>query len=523
MNDAQDKLSLSGLEYYSLGDYKRLFVRRKWLILFVTLVVAVATAVGGYFLPNSFKATTVILVDPQRVPDYYVNSTVTTGVVDRLATLRQQILSSTRLSQIIDEMGLYKDLKRSETQEEIVEKMRKDISVETATASRNDKSLEAFSVSYMNQSPVVAANVTNRLASLFIEENIKGREASVLGTADFVTKELEDAQKDLKEKEDRVAALKSKNPGETPEEETIHVQAINSLEIELANERQAISQAQQQKVYLESVLGDTPSVVNMDSEELPEISAMQAELSQLESQSDELRKRYGPNYPDVIKKTIQIQDLQTRIDDTKKASGTGRPKTAPSATKKHNPVIESQIATLDAVIQKRQQQEQQIMQQITMHQSQLERIPIFQQEVSAMKSDLENAQDNFKHLQERKFQADMAADLEMKQKGERFEILDPAQVPYKPDSPNRPLINMIGLAAGLLIGLASALGVEVSDPSVKTEREVVGQLGAPVFGEIPWLPTKRQSRKELMRTIFASLGSAALVAVYVIVVIMTWH
>jgi uncharacterized protein involved in exopolysaccharide biosynthesis len=124
MSDSQDNLNLSGLEYYTLRDYGAMFLRRKWFIIITTFAVAVLTAVVAYFLPNSYRATTVILVDPQKVPEYYVNPTVTTNAGDRLGTLRQQILSATRLGQVVDEMGLYKELKKKESQDEIVENMR---------------------------------------------------------------------------------------------------------------------------------------------------------------------------------------------------------------------------------------------------------------------------------------------------------------------------------------------------------------------------------------------------------------
>src|SRR5580693_8421846 len=150
MKDLQDNIGLSGLEYYGLKDYGRMFGRRKWFIVVTALSLALLTAIVAYFIPNSYRARTVILVDPQKVPDYYVNSTVTISVVDRLATLRQQILSETRLTQVIEEMGLYKDLKKKEPQEELVKRMQKDIVVELAPTGHPEKSLGAFSVSYLN-------------------------------------------------------------------------------------------------------------------------------------------------------------------------------------------------------------------------------------------------------------------------------------------------------------------------------------------------------------------------------------
>jgi len=522
MKDSQEGVNLSGLEYYSFRDYARMFARRKWFVIITIFSVALLTAIVAYLIPNSYKATTVILVDPQKVPDYYVNSTVTVGVVDRLATLRQQILSETRLTQVIEEMGLYKDQKKKQPPEELVKLMQKDIIVEVAPTSHPEKSLGAFSVSYLNPSPTVAANVTNRLASLFIEENIKDREQSVEGTADFLTKELDDAHKILVEKEAEITALKTKNVGELPESESTQVQALNTLQIELQAERESVNQAQQQKVYLESLLGDSPSVVNLDSEETPEVVAMETELAQKQGDLDTLRKRYGPGYPDVAQKNVEIQGLQKRIAEAEKENAS-RPKVKPTPAKSHNPVVESQLARLDEEIHQHQKRQHDLEQAVALHESQLERMPLFQQQISAVMRDYQAAQDHYKYLLERKFSADMASDLETRQKGERFEVLDAAQVPEKPDTPNRPLINGIGLVGGLMVAFLGALVLEILDPSVKTEREVISELQVPIFGEIPWLPTRAESRRKLRRTIVATAGATALAAAYALVVVLTWQ
>jgi succinoglycan biosynthesis transport protein ExoP len=520
MSEPHGPMNLPGLQFFTLQDYVRLLSRRKWFIVLVTFAFAVTVAIVTYFIPNSYKATTVILVDPQKVPDYYVNSTVTTSVVDRLATLRQQILSETRLSQIIDEMGLYQKLKNKVPQEELVKRMQRDILVEVGASPKAEKTLGAFSVSYFNSNPSVAAQVTNRLASLFIEENIKGREQAVQGTADFLTRELEDAQKELKDKEEQITALKTRYVAELPESETSDVQALTSLQIQLQSERDAIIQSQQQQVYLQSILGEGPSIVNLDAQKSPEADSLQGQVAQLEGELDDLRKRYGPSYPDVVKKEMQIQELQSRISEAEKQGG-NKVKRAPARS--HNPVIESQLAKLDDVIHQHEQRQKEIERRIAVRQAQLERIPLFQQQMSSIMRDYQAAQDHYKYLLERKFSADMATDLEVRQKGERFEVLDPAQVPYKPDSPNRPLFNLVGLALGLLVGFASALTLEFFDTSVKTEREVVEVLGAPIFGEIPWLPTKAENSRRHWRTIYACAGTSTLVTVYAILLVLTWQ
>ncbi len=518
------EFSLGGLEHYTLKDYRRLLLRRKWLIAFVTFGVALGTAVVTYSLPNIYKGTTTILVDSQRVPDTYVKSTVSTSVVDRLATIQEQILSATRLNQVINEMNLYRNLRVKEPQERIIDRMRKDIEIKVQNLGKADGGLGAFSISYRSRNPAEAARVTNRLASLFIEDNIRAREQQVLGTTSFLDRELEDAKKELDTQEQKIRELKMQYASELPESQSLHVQAINSLQLEMRAEMDAINGEQQQKLLLQAQMAEIPGVVNLDSAVPPQVAGLEALLQQEESQLDQLRQRYGPDFPDVVKRNIEIQELEQKIAAAEKSYARA-PKQAskPANPVPKNPVLESEIGNLDQQIQKRRARIGEIEALIAFHQSKLDKIPIFQQQMDSIMRNYTVARDEYMRLLNLKFNADMAADLEARQKGERFVILDPAQVPVIPDSPDRPLINLLSLAVGLVIGLSVAVGLEVIDPTIKTEREIVSELGSAIFGEIPWLPTPRAKRRQLARAAMAATATVVLMGAYSFLLIWTWH
>jgi succinoglycan biosynthesis transport protein ExoP len=324
----------------------------------------------------------------------------------------------------------------------------------------------------------------------------------------------------MKEKADQITLLKTKDPQEGPETEVIQVQALSTLQSELQTEHDAVARAQQQKASLQASLVNSPSVIDLDSQESPAVTSLETQKAQLQDEVDQLRKRYGPSYPDVVKKNLQITDLQTRIDEARKKETL---KATPAPLKQRNPVIQSEIAKADEEIQKHLTREQELQQQISLHQSILERIPIFQQRLTALTREYEAAEDHYKRLQEQKFSADMVSKMEAGQQGERFELLDSAQIPTKPDTPDRPTINLIGLGAGLLLSIVGAFAFEILDPSVKTEREVVSQLGAPVFGEVPWLPSKGNIRKKRLQTLFALASWAVLAAAYSFLLVVTWR
>ena len=492
MNKETAGVRISGLEFYSLRDYRKLLWSRKWLIVFVTLTVACVVSFAAYRAPSLYEAKTTIMVDPGKVPDSYVKSTATIDATERLSLLQEQILSTTRLSQVVDELHLYEELKQTLSRAEIVARMRKDVIVNAAALAAPGKDLRAFEISYTSHSPAVAARVADRLASLFIEQNMKVREQQVLGTVDFFDHELETAKQDLDQKGQKLARLKAQYFAELPESQAWHAQALTSLQIEMRSEIDAVGAAQQQKVYLESILADTPSISNLDSGSGAS-AELDEQLERSEQEMDQLRARYGPSYPDVVAKAADIEKLQKQIKQQSATGATVKP-LSNTNRKHHNPVIESQIAQIDNEIQERRARQTKLKDQITYHEAVLEKAPGAEQELTTATNDYNYAADHFKRLEDHKFSADMSSDVETRQKGERFIVLEPAQTPAHPSSPNRPLLDALGLGAGFILALVLVFILEVVDRTIKTQRELAERLKAPIFGEIPWRATKREHR-----------------------------
>jgi polysaccharide biosynthesis transport protein len=512
MSNPKGGKRLWSLEHYSLHDYKKLLRRRRWMIVTIALVVACVVSLAAYRTPSLYQAKTTIMVDPGKVPDSYVKSTATIDANERLALLQAQILSTTRLGQVIDELHLYQGLTATARRDQIVERMKKDIGI-TPVALAGAKEVLAFEVSYTSLSPSLAARVADRLASLFIEENIKVREQQVIGTVDFFDHELQSARQDLGEKAQKLAALRAQYFAELPESQGWRTQALTSLQLELRSEMDAVNAAQQQKVYLESLLADTPSVVNLDSA-AADTTNLEEELERLQADMDQLRTRYGPNYPDVMSKAADIEKLQKEIKTASDANKSE--KAVPTNNlKHHNPVIESQIAQLDNEIQQRQAHEENLKSQIAYHQAILEKAPAAEQELTAATNDYNEAADHLKRLEDHKFSADISSDVETRQKGERFVILEPAQPPDHPFSPNRPLIDLGGLVGGLAAGLVLAIILELIDDTVKSPRELDNLFTVPVLGEIPWSVARVSVRRKLISwSVIAAGANLALAVAY---------
>ncbi len=176
-------------------EYWHILLYYKGWILFTTLMLTLVATVIIALLPDSYRATTTILVDPQKIPERYVVPTVNSNPADRLNTLSQEVLSFTRLERIIGEFGLYPEMRGSYPIEQIVARMRKAIQIEVKEGS--GEALSAFTISYEASDPFKAAEVANRLAATFIEWNEQSREQQAVGTTAFLDSHLQQANKAL--------------------------------------------------------------------------------------------------------------------------------------------------------------------------------------------------------------------------------------------------------------------------------------------------------------------------------------
>jgi succinoglycan biosynthesis transport protein ExoP len=521
---------------------------KHWLLLaVVTVTLSAGTIAYVYRMPPIYRAEALILVDSQKIPEKYVASTVNNDVGDRLQTISQQILSGTRLKKIIDDFDMYHEERKTHGPEEIAEMMRKDIDIKLERGWTGGRP-GAFRVAYKGSQPTIVASVANRIANLFIDENLRTREVQAEGTSQFIETQLQDAQKKLDETEAAVSRWKVQHNGELPEQENSLVGALSRLQVELQGNQDAINRSQQTKIMLESSLNMTeateaqvkkvldlnaanaanPAYVSVGGAPAKRVvpeKTSEAMLKQLEL----LRTRYGDAHPEVLRLKSDIAGVQKLEADQEKKDKSAQGKqesdglTSQSAetasSKITGPEIKSagpepgdktktgtakQAAlTPPELLRVRQQitvtqtqldltnkeiatltaERQQIIRNIDTYERRIAVLPVRDQEMTRMLRDYEVSKENYRSLLQRKNSADMSTDMERRQVAERFTVLDPATVPDKPFSPNRPLWNGVGCIAGLAIGLALAIGKELQKDVLLGEWELPSTYT--ILGRVP--------------------------------------
>jgi succinoglycan biosynthesis transport protein ExoP len=502
-----------------LRDYLDIGRRRKGCIILTVTAFLVTTAVAVVRLPNVYRSETTILVDPQQVPSNFVASTVTTSVMDRLSAIRQEIMSPTRLMVLINRLGIYDQLRNQGKEGEIVAKMQRSITIEVVDS--GGQKMSAFRIGYAARTPIEAATVATELAATVIKENLTAREQQFSGTADFLDSELQETKKQLETKETELGRIKSVYIMDLPESKQFHLETLSSLRNQLRASQDKVNAAQQQKIYLQSMLVNSNPVVDLDAEDGGTNSPEQTEIGKLETTLSLLLSRYGANHPDVRKVQAQLNELTARAAAEQKDTPphVDTPKTPRRAAR--NPVVEAEISKLNEEIQEQTKLQPSLEEQINFHSSKLEQEPIFEQRIAGLMRDYDTLRSHYNSLLDRKLSAEMATQLDERQRGERFVILDPAQVPSQPSAPNRPLTILAGLVVGLVCGTGLAMVVEQADPSVRNEREVTQILQKGVLAGIPFVATTRQTRRHrlliagaLASTVIGSTGLGFVISHY---------
>ena len=226
----------------TLGDYISIAWRRKFYILIPFILVLGITAATIMVLPPVYRSTGTILVESQQIPQSMIESTVTSFATERIEIIKQRIMTSQQLFDIIKKFDLYANEINSTPRTQILEDMRERITVGNVTAKlsggrRGPSALIAFTVSFEHRVPAVAQKVANELVTLFLDENIRSRTARAEETTDFLKKEGERLRVEIERMELQIADFEQENRESLPETLRLNIERLVDLKAALSGRR----------------------------------------------------------------------------------------------------------------------------------------------------------------------------------------------------------------------------------------------------------------------------------------------
>jgi len=499
-----------------IREYLDLARRRKLWIILLTLGISLCITVVALRLPSIYRAETVIQVDPQKVPDSVVPTSVSGTVADRLSTIRQQVMSPKQLGLLAKEMNLYPELRDIASEQEIVARMQKSTTIEVADS--GGQRLSSFRIAYTDTDRNEVARVANRLASLFIERNLEARQRHFTGTSQFLETELQETKRQLEEKERLLQDVKSRYIMDLPESKQYHLEAMNTLRDQLRNSQDQVNRDRQSKVYIQSMAGMSTQTIDLDQQSNSSKSPYEAQLQKMETQLREKQVRYGPNYPDVRKLQNDINQLKAKAESEKPGTDVPDPQATTPTHQTRNPVVEAEVNKLEQDIEDQTKVQAELEKQIQYHVGKLQQVPVFEQQIAGLMRDYDTIRNHYNQLQAKKLDAAMAGEMETHEAGERFEVLDPAVLPDGPAGPRRGVMIVGGLFFGLLCGVGVAFLVEVSDESVRHEREAAQIFGKPVLAGIPKITSDKEHALAIWRVASLTAGTAVAAVAFGLVI-----
>lgn len=520
---------------YTVDEVFRIARKRIWILIVPVAVISAATAVVARRIPDVYRSDATIVVVPQRIPEAYVKSTVTMRIEDRLQAIKAQILSRTQLEETIKTFNLYaKERKAGALMGDIVDRMRNEVFI---TPSRQG---EAFTIGYVGQDPRLVTRVTEYLTNSFINQSLKDRSSLADGTSQFLDTQLADAKRQLLEQEEKLKAYNEKHAGELPAQQIANLQAITNIQMQiqatvtqiaaLQDRRRMVEKQLQEQKTITELFGVDPTQPNTSVPLAPVLSTAAQRLNAEEIKlAGLLAQKLTEEHPEVAAARRNIDELKKQVEaevlqqPVSKGAAPPKPITPQQYAQQRNiENLKDELATVIKQIADRENEVRQLRAQSGSYQYKADMAPTRASELIELTRDYSALTGQYSSLLTKRNESQIAANLEARQIGEQFRLLDPARLPEKPNAPNRPMINFMGMAAGFGIGLALVALLEYRDSSFKTDSEVSNLLTLPVLAVVPLMQSDEDRERATRRRLLMGVGLGSTVLGCLAVLVYTF-
>jgi succinoglycan biosynthesis transport protein ExoP len=481
--------------------------RRKWLALLVFTAVSGSAATVAVSLPNLYRASATVLVERQQVSEAFVRQSVTAELETRLQTIREDVMSRSRLSELIGDLGLYPELRQTAPLEVLVARMRRDIEldlkgVDSLMSGRT--STISFAISYSGREPETVAKVTNALAEMYVHENTRIREGQATRTAEFLKAQLADVKKTLDAHDQRANDFRLGHIGELPQQVESNLASLERMNTQLRLNGENQIRALDRRERIERQRADAAAA-------LPPASASpEAErLVKLRQQLDDFRTRFTDAYPDVARVQGEIDALTRQLAEHPAAARSAAAPTDPTAR------LAESLADVDAELRTLKDEERALRQTIAGYEQRVENAPKRQQEFQELSRDYETTKEQYNTMLKRYEEAQLAATLEQGQSVEQFRILDAALPPRDAIGPNRLRLLMLGLVFAIGLAVGAVYAAEKLDTTFHCVEDLRAFTGIPTLGRVPLVASRAQTRRNRLRGGLAAVSAVAAVLLIV--------
>lgn len=438
-----------------LNHLPAILLHRRWFLIVPFVVLSIAGAAAAFLLPTTYRSSATLLVESQELPPDLVGSPVTAMIDQRIAKIRQQVLSRGDLIQLIQQYNLYPEKRREQPLSAVIEEMRTSTNVAAVAGigqgAPGQTNTIAFQMSFDYTEPAKAQLVMQSFVERFLELDAAQMAEQADNTVQFLNDQASGIQRELAQMESQITALKAENGAILARAGVPAMAGSGSYDAQIAAlQRENFMLEQQARAQGNS--GD-PIV------------------AQAESDLAAARALYTDSHPDVRLAERRLEAAR-RVSSSQIRPSAGA---AIAAAMTANNVQIAELSRLRAVEDAR----------LSSSLAAQSRAPVLMEEISQLESRADSLRQQYREVSARLLSARSSARMESEQKGERLSVVDPPVIPDKPLSPNRPLLIAGGMAAGLGAGLVLAFLVELLLHPIRGVTQIEKMLGVPPLVVIP--------------------------------------
>jgi polysaccharide chain length determinant protein (PEP-CTERM system associated) len=481
----------------TMEDYAGILKRRSWLIL-TSGALLLGVGIGlTYLLPAQYVSQTLVLIEQQKVPEDYVKPVVNEDLGQRLASMKEQILSRSRVEPIIERFNLFAGARK--TMDDRVDLTRKAITVAPIRSEQSRGGMPGFFISFKAEDARTAQQVCGEITSLFVSENLSAREQSAVGTTDFLKQQLADSKRNLDEQDAKLAAFQRQYLGRLPEQASSNANTLQALTTQLDAATQTLNRIQQTVTFIEAMIAQQSQEASRTEPATGlTVDERRKELKSLIAQKQELQALYTSDYPDIVAISRKIADLEAqiaRVPNEPAASTVGEKVPEPPQLQQ----LKAQLRAAQHSMVIAKQEQSRIEERVRAYESRIESSPMVEQEYKQITRDHETALRFYNTLLTKMNESSMATALERRQQGEQFRVMDAPNLPDQPTFPNRFVFAGGGLATGLFLGILLTALLEYRDTSLRNERDIWAFTKLPtlaIISQLEGLPKAEKPEKK---------------------------
>jgi len=457
-------------------------------------------------LPNQYESFGTVLVTPQTVDPALVAAGVPeSDLNNRLYLMTAEILSRGRLSKIISDFDLYADESQYMVRDQIIDMMRERVSVspvlpelgQGVTRRNSNEEINQFRIAFTHRNAKTAMQVAQRLSNDFIEQHIQSRITLSQKSLEFIDDELARLAERIREIEGRVAEVKNANPGRLPEDMTATQRRLERLVTDMAFAQRALAEAISDEAFFRSQINNAPMAIG---EMTPENRLKSLDLLIAEYRA----KGFTDKHPDVVKTTLEIETLKQSIarGELESAEGANRilSYSQQSAEAERRRAELRRTAAQDEIVR--------LQAAVDELQTKLAHTPAVAELLDGLEREYRHLFDSYQDFSNRQLEAMVQAQLERRQLGEQFRVLEAAFIAPEATSPNRLVIMILGSLFAIAVGVGVGILGESLDSSVHSALQLQTATSIPVLAAIPKILLEADLAALRRSRIKASLGAA---------------